>query len=268
MSRVAVASEEEQKDRVGEAGRPAPPSQRARENQVMLLPLLALFFWRLAARAARETTTLDWVLEGFGLALLVVGIGIRIYGRQWKAEHRAEGLVKDGLYGWVRHPLYLGSFLLGLGICLVMGEPILLGGYLILFWASHWQVIRREEQELEALFGAEYRDYRRAVPALLPRPDRPGGRITPRHLWHGVVREGDALCAWLAAPLVIHLVEWLGVHRATTLHSPDWWVPALLSFGIGCLAAFLVRLKMDYRDLMRQEKLAAATAPPEEAAAE
>ncbi|HCJ66451.1 MAG TPA: isoprenylcysteine carboxylmethyltransferase family protein, partial [Elusimicrobia bacterium] len=57
------------------------------------------------------------------LFLLVVGIEIAFFGlliRFWAAGYlrKSEELCISGPYAYVRHPLYLGSFLLGFGFCL------------------------------------------------------------------------------------------------------------------------------------------------------
>ncbi|MFO0959502.1 MAG: hypothetical protein U0800_19050 [Isosphaeraceae bacterium] len=71
----------------------------------------------------------------------------------------------NGIYGCVRHPVYTGllaMFLLG---------PALSLDRLLLFLAAAAYLavgIPIEELKLIRLFGQEYRDYRRRVPALLP----------------------------------------------------------------------------------------------------
>lgn len=72
-----------------------------------------------------------------------------------------------GLYAHLRHPRYAGMICAMLGGCLIAGTRLL--------WAlaAGWGLatallIRAEERELSARFGAAYQDYRRRVPALLP----------------------------------------------------------------------------------------------------
>ena len=107
-----------------------------------------------------------------GLALMVWGrlaLG-RMYfvsttgGAQLFADHE---LVTHGPYAWVRHPMYLGLSLAGLG-------------GILLYRTWTWVLValsipalavraRREEQVLRAEFGAAWQAYCRRVPGWLPR---------------------------------------------------------------------------------------------------
>jgi protein-S-isoprenylcysteine O-methyltransferase Ste14 len=108
---------------------------------------------------------MDLFLVGLGLAL--AGLGIRI----WAAGHIEKGsqLAACGPYQWTRNPLYLGSFLIGLGFSLAAAKVWLVVLFLVLFFALYVPVMRREEGELEQTFGSEYKAYRRQVPLFLPR---------------------------------------------------------------------------------------------------
>ena len=230
-------------------------STRGRQNLVLILPLLALLGYRLFTRERSPASVWDVALDIGGMTLLLAGLCVRIYARQWKAERAHDGLVTDGLYGYVRHPLYLGSFLLGTGLCLIMGDAALLGLFLVFFWVNHGLVIRREEADLERLFGEGYRAYRTQVPALLPKFALPWRGIAPRRLREGVVREGDSICVWLALPLLIQLAEWLARGSARTggagVHGS---YPMMLLVAVVLLAALWLSLKTEWRTLIHRER--------------
>ncbi|MEO1090142.1 MAG: methyltransferase [Pseudomonadota bacterium] len=73
-----------------------------------------------------------------------------------------EPLVTGGLHRWVRHPLYVGAYLLLWGL---VDDPFSLATAI---WASAYLVIGThiEERRLERLYGPAYVAYRRAVPPL------------------------------------------------------------------------------------------------------
>jgi protein-S-isoprenylcysteine O-methyltransferase Ste14 len=88
-----------------------------------------------------------------------------------------EHLVVGGLYRYVRNPMYVAVLATIVGQGLALGQPVLLV-YAAALWAVfaafvHWY----EEPNLTNRFGAQYEDYRRAVPAWWPRvrPWNPGG---------------------------------------------------------------------------------------------
>jgi protein-S-isoprenylcysteine O-methyltransferase Ste14 len=73
-----------------------------------------------------------------------------------------------GLYAHVRHPRYAGMFTGVLGAALLAGSR-LLWAVLAVWCVFALLVIRLEERELAARFGAPYVEYRKRVPAFLPR---------------------------------------------------------------------------------------------------
>jgi protein-S-isoprenylcysteine O-methyltransferase Ste14 len=82
-------------------------------------------------------------------------------------------LVTAGPYRWVRNPMYVAGAAILTGEALWWQAPALLA-YLALFWScAHLFVTGYEERALARRFGAEYLQYREAVPRWLPRrPER------------------------------------------------------------------------------------------------
>ena len=80
-----------------------------------------------------------------------------------------EHLVVGGLYRYVRNPMYLAVGAIIVGQALLLGQLILLG-YAGVFGLAVWSFVRwYEEPTLLGRFGAEYEEYRRAVPGWWPR---------------------------------------------------------------------------------------------------
>lgn len=87
-------------------------------------------------------------------------------------------LVVRGVNRYVRNPVYLGSLLIFCGEALLFGRLSLLV-YAAIAWAGAAAFVEwHEEPALARRFGAEYKAYRRAVPAWRPRlhPWNPAGR--------------------------------------------------------------------------------------------
>jgi protein-S-isoprenylcysteine O-methyltransferase Ste14 len=96
--------------------------------------------------------------------------GLIIMGAGWRQIHRAGGdLVIDGLYRWVRHPQYSGLFLIAIGLLIQWPTIVTFLTFPILI-AMYVRLARREEREMEALFGGKYLLYKAATPAFFPRP--------------------------------------------------------------------------------------------------
>lgn len=97
--------------------------------------------------------------------------GVIVMEKGWRLIHRAQGvLVTGGIYSRVRHPQYLGLFMII--VALLIQWPTIVSMLMapVLFWA-YVRLARREEQEMEVLFDQEYRVYKAHVPAFIPHLD-------------------------------------------------------------------------------------------------
>lgn len=112
-------------------------------------------------------STWAWVAV-MGVSTLLFWGGLWIMEKGWRQIHRAKGtLVTDGIYARVRHPQYTGMFLL-IGALLIQWPTLislLMAPVLVVVYV---RLARREEAEVEALFGQAYRAYRAQVPAFWP----------------------------------------------------------------------------------------------------
>jgi protein-S-isoprenylcysteine O-methyltransferase Ste14 len=78
-------------------------------------------------------------------------------------------LTTTGPYAYTRNPLYVGSFLVGLGVTIASGSPWLVGLFLGFFVIIYGKTMRLEAEGLEARFGDRFREYAAAVPLFVPR---------------------------------------------------------------------------------------------------
>ena len=67
------------------------------------------------------------------------------------------------------------------------------------------------------------------------------------------MRESDAVCIWLALPLVIQLFEW-SVHRTGHPRGLADVYAVILGITIAALALVWARLKIEYQGLIRRER--------------
>jgi protein-S-isoprenylcysteine O-methyltransferase Ste14 len=150
-------------------------------RQTLVLAMLAgaslflIWFLPFADRRQILTFTRESWLRYIGVGLCGSGIVVRLLalkklGRQFSAYVTLQDdheLVQSGIYGMIRHPLYLSLLLAAPGFALVFASilvwPIL--GVTLVFAIRR---IRQEDRLLELQFGDEFREYRRRVGALLP----------------------------------------------------------------------------------------------------
>ncbi len=106
-----------------------------------------------------------WPGAVLGAWMTLVGMLLVIVG--WLQIHRATGLVMTGLYRFVRHPQYVGLFLIITGWVLHWPTLLTLLMYPILL-VMYYRLSREEEKALAKAFGAEYEAYRNRTFMFLP----------------------------------------------------------------------------------------------------
>ncbi len=101
-----------------------------------------------------------------GSAAAFLGLGLRAYAAGYVDKSRS--LTTAGPYRYTRHPLYFGSFLLGLGFAIAGGSWALPAAFLLLFAFVYWPVMRREEESLRGQFKEAYVGFTQNVPFFFP----------------------------------------------------------------------------------------------------
>jgi len=104
---------------------------------------------------------------GIGGAIALMGLALRA----WAAGHirKNSALATSGPYAFTRNPLYLGSFILGLGFTIASGRWWLGLLFAALFLGIYLPVMRVEATTLAELFKDDYIRYASAVPLFFPR---------------------------------------------------------------------------------------------------
>jgi len=109
-------------------------------------------------------------VEVLGFALILLGQLIRVSARGYKAEHSQESqaLIQGGPYQIVRNPMYLGIFLIGLGVVLAIFKLWAAVVFILVFIIRYILLIYKEEKKLLAIFPGAYLDYCKKIPRIFP----------------------------------------------------------------------------------------------------
>jgi protein-S-isoprenylcysteine O-methyltransferase Ste14 len=92
---------------------------------------------------------------------------LAILGRCFGLFPEVRGLVLRGPYRWVRHPVYLGEIVAGVGVLIARPHLLTLGLLATFVAFQYWRTVY-EERALIAAFTGEYAAYRALVPRLVP----------------------------------------------------------------------------------------------------
>lgn len=93
-----------------------------------------------------------------GLPLALLGEALRV----WAAGHleKSREVTTSGPYRWMRHPLYVGSSVMGVGLAVAAGS-VAVAALVILYLAfTIGAAVRTEEAYLRERFGGDYDAYR------------------------------------------------------------------------------------------------------------
>ena len=190
------------------AGHYGPPSTTA---WLVIPTLLSRWGWM---RLDQASLLVTWLAIAFGVA----GAALRVWGTAYlsasvvhSSAMHGDQVMASGPYRYLRNPLYLGSYLLGLSIAILM-PPSGAVVFAVLIGVFYFRLILGEEAFLAGQAGDSYLTYKKQVPRLIPRlcPRIPASATKPQWLTSllaEIFPAGFALClavlAWRYEPLVL-----------------------------------------------------------------
>jgi protein-S-isoprenylcysteine O-methyltransferase Ste14 len=209
--------------------------------------LLAILF--LAAFSSYESPfrnpQLDQIWELFCLSVSLVGLGIRILtigyapfgtsGRNTGGQV-AEVLNTTGMYSLVRHPLYLGNFIIWFGISLFFRLWWLSLITTLTFWLYYEKIMYAEEDFLEQKFGDAFREWARQTPAFVPKLRGWRAPSLSFSFRTAIRREYSGFFAIIASFTVLDILSEFYLHGRIVL-DPMW----LKIFAVGLIIYLTLR---------------------------
>jgi protein-S-isoprenylcysteine O-methyltransferase Ste14 len=198
----------------------------------------------------------DRILVAMGLAVALLGQAVRLVTIGFDYIHRggkdgqvyAGRLVRGGVYGISRNPMYVGNALIAIGMTMHFGSPL---GYLLLipfFLFVYQAIVAAEEAYLRNKFGAEYEAYEELVNRYLPTLSRVRDSFAGmRFDWRKSIKKDLGTVVGLTIGLIL-----MPVWRAYFLYGIEATRAAAiralwLTLGIGALYLFLLKLKRSNR---------------------
>lgn len=111
-----------------------------------------------------------------GILIAILGIAATVYaqlqmGDSWRIgvdEQETTTLVRTGVFGQVRNPIYTAMFTFGFGVALVTPNIVACAGFVLLVGTVELQVRHVEEPHLLRAHGDAYRAYSATVGRFVP----------------------------------------------------------------------------------------------------
>ena len=148
-------------------------------RRLVLAVAIGLFCLLLVFGGSPHSELMHERIEAHGIALILIGIGGRLWSILYIGGRKSAEIVATGPYSVVRNPLYFFSLVGGIGIGLVTGSLDLTVATFVVLLVLYLRAIRVEERFLAERYGDEFRSYCARVPRLIPsgRGDVPPDRI-------------------------------------------------------------------------------------------
>jgi len=171
----------------------------------------------------------------FCLAVGLAGLAVRCMSIGYAADGTSSRRTRDlftaelntsGMYSIVRHPLYLGNYLLWLGPTLFCRSLPLVVIVTLLFWLYYERIMLAEEQQLRIQFGTNFEEWAKQTPAFIPRLRQwraPRGEFRAHKV---LLSESNSLLALLVVLLCFEMLvnlEWTG-----GIVLDEWWYAPLV----------------------------------------
>jgi protein-S-isoprenylcysteine O-methyltransferase Ste14 len=222
---------------------------------LLLLPIFLASFRHYHYFLQSFTANLLWEISCFLISAL--GLLVRMAtagtvprgtsGRNQKHQ-RATALNTSGLYSMLRNPLYLGNYLIMLGVSLFPHAwylPIIVS---LIFFIYYERIIFVEEQYLEEKFGDEFRAWAIGTPIIVPRFVQHRPSALPFCWRTALRREYITFYEVVAGFFLMNLVSEFIVSRKLVLS--EFWAPF---FGVATLSFLLVRCVVKFSRLLHRE---------------
>jgi protein-S-isoprenylcysteine O-methyltransferase Ste14 len=135
-------------------------------ESVFILVLLNLKVWLINPFCLLQIVS--WILMTISAYIAVAGyLLLKNKGNPDSNFENTSLLVKSGLYGYIRHPLYLSVFLFGTGVMLkdTGSLQVFLG---LINMIAVYLTARIEEKEMIMKFGDEYTEYKSETRMFIP----------------------------------------------------------------------------------------------------
>ena len=190
----------------------------------------------------RLAAVIGVLVAASGQLVRAVTIGLEYIKRGGRERQvYADKLVQGGIFAHCRNPLYIGNFIILLGVAVASNSVLFLGVAVPFFAFAYWAIIAAEENYLRKKFGQEFDDYCARVNRLVPNLSGIGRTLTGmRFNWRRLITaEYGSAYIWLAAVSLVTLKNtWmLGQYH---VGNPVIWVSWGL-LGVATLAYALAR---------------------------
>lgn len=197
------------------------------------------------------------IVGGIGIAVSFLGVFVRAYtigttpkgtsGRNTE-EQVAEVLNSTGIYSTVRHPLYLGNYLMWIGIVIFTLNVSFVIIVSLLYWIYYERIMFAEERFLEKKFGQQYLDWSLKAPAFIPSFSKFTKPSVPFSIISVLRREYSGWLATVIGFVFVHVLQLYFTWH--TFQISNIWLCVLI---VSVIITIILRSLKHYTSLLKEE---------------
>jgi protein-S-isoprenylcysteine O-methyltransferase Ste14 len=205
----------------------------------------------LSVQAKLVINTIAVSLSALGFMIRAISIATTpkgTSGRNTKSGQVAESLNTTGIYSMIRHPLYLGNYLMWIGIVLFTYNFWFVIVVSLLYWLYYERIMFAEERFLERKFGNDYMDWAGKTPAFFPGFSNYKPNQVPFSMVSVLRREYSGVLA-----TVIGFVFVDDLRRYFDTETFEWDTPWHWALVVTAVIAFILRSLKHYTGLLKEE---------------
>jgi protein-S-isoprenylcysteine O-methyltransferase Ste14 len=192
---------------------------------------------------------IGFIVAAFGQSFRAVTIGLEYIIRGGRKRRvYAEKLVQGGIFAHCRNPLYVGNFVIIVGVAIASNSLSFILVAIPFFAFSYWAIIAAEENYLQSKFGQEFDDYCARVNRFVPNGSGISQTLSGmRFNWRRLLTaEYGSAYIWMAAIIFVTLKNlWMSGDYETSraLAGTLWILLALVTLAY-VFARFLKKSRL------------------------
>jgi protein-S-isoprenylcysteine O-methyltransferase Ste14 len=197
---------------------------------IFLLSGLLVFGYHIANDTYPDLGQNYWFLSLF---VGFLGLAVRIYtvghtpantsGRNTAEGQVAEQLNSTGIYSLVRHPLYLGNFLMWLGVAMLSADLWYLVAFVFMYWVYYERIMFHEEAFLRNKFGDSYFKWAEKTPAFWLKLASPTTPKYPFSIKKVIKKEKNGVAAMFVLFYLFEIVQNIIVNNGSFVFEKTFW---------------------------------------------
>jgi protein-S-isoprenylcysteine O-methyltransferase Ste14 len=187
-------------------------------------------------------------VAGFAVRAYTIGTTPRGTSGRNTDKQVAEQLNTSGIYSVVRHPLYLGNYLMWIGIVLFTKNFAFTVIVSLLYWIYYERIMFAEERFLEKKFGNTYLEWSKKVPAFIPRSTGFIKSEVSFSLKSVLRREYSGVLATVIGFVYVEIL--IGYFQWGVFHVGEKF---LIALAVSAIAALVLRSMKHYTKMLSEE---------------